>query len=141
MTEKPQTRAQLEAQVGDLLGLVKTWEESYRALERKFAETEKREKETRAQFDDLKTRLVTAEADNQRMRGYITRVQEDDVVREELVTVGDPGGEQRLVPKRKPEPFHQPSPYSVIASECNAGPSYVDRYTRERTPPKHWITY
>lgn len=97
-----------------------------------------REKETRAQFDALKSLLATAEAENQRMRGYIQRVQEDDVVREDLVTVGDPEGEQHFVPKRKPTPFQAPSAYPLL--DTAEGGASVGSY-RERVRPKHWVAY
>lgn len=99
---------------------------------------EKREQETRLQFDDLKTRLHAAETSNGFMRGYLARTQEDDAVREELVTVGDPDGEQHLVPKRKPTAFPRPSDYTHPYP-----PDNYDKHAtaRERRPPKHWITY
>ena len=100
-------------------------------------------KTNRTQIDDLKARLATAEAENQRMRGYIQRVQEDDVVREDLVPVGDPDGETHLVPKRKPTSFHAPVPMSA-AGEIDAGTRSFMYSDREREPPrkaKHWVTY
>jgi len=98
---------------------------------------EAREKETRAQFDDLKQRLATAEFENQRMRGYLERVQEDDVVREELIQVGNPDGGHQLVPKRKPTVFHEPYQLSQLAMTETAA-TYHDR---QRQNPKHWVTY
>ena len=97
---------------------------------------EKREKETRAQFADLKERLSNAEMENQRLRGYLARVQEDDVVREELVTTGDPDGEQQLQPKRKHSRFEAPSQYSEFGDMASSG--YIER---DRRKPKHWVTY
>lgn len=105
------------------------------------------EKETRAQFDDLKTRLAHAEAELQRMGGYIARVQEDDVVREELVRIGDPEGEQQLVPKRKPTHF---SDLRVVNGDFDvtlgmqSGPRFgvYSADADRRSPPKrHWVTY
>jgi hypothetical protein len=100
---------------------------------------EAREKETRAQFADLKERLANAEADTQRMRGYIARVQEDDVVREELITIGEPDGEQQKVPKRKPTSFHTPAPYSH-SRNFEAGYACNTASDRDRRP-RHWVTY
>jgi chromosome segregation ATPase len=74
---------------------------------------EKNASETRKQFDDLKQRLHAAEMENQRLRGYVARVQEDDVVREELVVTGDPDGERQMVPKRKPMHFERPSDFRI----------------------------
>jgi hypothetical protein len=62
------------------------------------------------------------------MRGYLKRVQEDDVVREELVPIGDPQGEQQLVPKRKPTPFMAPTPYSDFSNRrATRAMGYTDR--------------
>src|SRR3972149_7833028 len=87
--------------------------DTYRAelIEKKqeIAAIEKRNTQLKAQFDDLKERLLTAEAENQRMRGYIQRVQEDDIVREELVQIGDPEGATQLVSKRKMTQFSEPN--------------------------------
>ena len=94
----------------------------------------------RAQFDDLKTRLITSENENQRMRGYIARVQEDDVVREELVPTGDPAGEMSLVPKRKSAQFYEPQPMSNTGNvDDRFSPSYHGGEPRRKA--KHWITY
>jgi len=96
-------------------------------------------KEVHKQFADLKERLSNAEMENQRLRGYIARVQEDDTVREELVATGDPDGEQRMVPKRKPTLFVEPNQYGTFGSD--SGNTYLDRIRDDRAKPKHWITY
>jgi chromosome segregation ATPase len=99
------------------------------------AAVNEREKEiaaVREQFADLKKRLHDAEVENARLNGYLARVREDDAVREELVTVGEPGGEQRLVPKRRYEPLASPpEPIEFLR----------DQYGRSREKPKHWIEY
>lgn len=95
------------------------------------------------QFNNLKERLATAEFENQRLRGYIERVQEDDVVREELVVAGDPDGQVQLTPKRKHTRFEAPNHRS------NAGEIADDFMHRHlhgedemrRRKPKHWVTY
>ena len=104
----------------------------------RLAEAEAATKKVRDQFDDLKTRLHAAESANQFMRGYLARVHEDDTVREELVTVGNPDGEQHMVPKRKPTQFERPSDFSEPVSDPNRYGGWVDRH---RPPAKHWITY
>lgn len=107
-----------------------------------MASAKEAEKIARDQFDDLKTRLHAAETVNQFMRGYLARVKEDDQVREELLTIGEPGGEQQIVPKRKSTDFPQPSNY-----EPNAVIGGVDRqvfdggYGSRAFNPRHWITY
>lgn len=96
-------------------------------------------KQKQKQFDDLKERLSNSESENQRMRGYISRVQEDDVVREELVTTGDLEGEKHLVPKRKPTSFVEPRAYSNTGETDGA---YLRGYNDEpRRKSKHWVTY
>lgn len=99
-------------------------------------EREKIISEKNRQITDLKERLVNAESENQRMRGYIQRVQEDDVVREETVTIGDPNGEQQMVPKRKHQMFATPNSYSDAGMEQSG----YDRY-RDQRKSKHWVTY
>lgn len=103
------------------------------------AETNARaaEKVAQDQFADLKKRLFDSEMERQRLVGYTQRVQEDDVVREDLVTVGEPGGEQRMVPKRK-----SAAPFSTMDyREVNQMTPTYDQYGRERVKPKHWIEY
>lgn len=99
-------------------------------------------KEVRQQFADLKERLANAESSNQYMRGYIARLQEDDVVREELVTTGDPDGEQIMRPKRKHAQFERPSDYREIFQNSGATGS-LEKYRTDsdRPKPKHWVTY
>lgn len=94
---------------------------------------------TRVNLTDLKTRLHAAESSNQYMRGYLARVQEDDTVREELVTMGDPEGEQRMVPKRKPTTFERPDDFTEPKRDRDfmGYQNYEDRNRK----PKHWITY
>lgn len=100
-------------------------------------------KQTREQFNDLKTRIQAAETANQFMRGYLARVQEDDVVREELVTTGEPGGEQQMVPKRKPTHFSRMDDYTVFGDRDGSSPYHGFGMTSEERSRrrKHWITY
>lgn len=97
------------------------------------------EKEARAQFADLKRRLYAAETSNQFMRGYLARVQEDDVVREELVATGEPGGDQQMVPKRKPAQFLRPDDFTSPQEDRFSG--YAQTYEERRRRARHWITY
>lgn len=101
------------------------------------AAADKALKEAREHFSDLKVRLSNSEMENQRLRGYLARVQEDDTVREELLTVGAPDGEQRMVPKRKSTVFERPN-------DCADQRSFSERLYRgddEGRKPRHWITY
>lgn len=138
MSEKPKTRAQLEAVIADLTANVARQRQACAEENEKRVRAEVREKQTREQFDDLKTRLAIAESDSQRMRGYISRVQEDDTVREDLIKVGDPEGEHQLVPKRKPTLFFSSNEYRHHgAADMMAATGYAP--TRDK--PKHWVTY
>lgn len=93
-----------------------------------------REKETREQFADLKKRLHNSEMEVARINGYLARVREDDTVREELLTVGEPDGQQRLVPKRKPEYLGNRQERESMHDML------IDDYGRKQKP-KHWIEY
>ena len=139
--EKRKTRAELEASISELQGDLQRYREVNAHQGGNLRAAADREKEAAVKISDLKGRLAIAESENQRMRGYIARVQEDDVVREDLLKVGDPEGEHQLVPKRKPTAFHTPSPY-----DDHAAAGYTDmhdalRIGRDRKPPKHWVTY
>jgi chromosome segregation ATPase len=92
--------------------------------------------ESRVHFADLKTRLHTAEAANQKMRGYIARIQEDDRATAELMLVGDPNGEHTMVPKRKPTEFEPPSDFTTSTDGFDG---MLRR--QQRVKPKHWINY
>jgi hypothetical protein len=139
VTEKPKTRAELEATIAQLSAGYERFREDILLARKEQKQAETLEKETRGQFNDLKQRLVTAEFENQRMRGYLARVQEDDVVREELVRVGAPEGECLLVPKRKPTAFEQPGQFQLSTNDmAGSGAMYHDR---SHAKPKHWVTY
>lgn len=134
------TIKQLEAELTAARDEASHFRGKYDSARTEAADTKQFNKQLHAQFADLKERLATAEAETQRMRGYIQRVQEDDTVREELVTIGETGGEQQLVPKRKPTSFNVPSPHS------NTG-DLDDAYTgggygrEQRRKSMHWVRY
>lgn len=98
----------------------------------------RKNKELLAEFGDLKERLQTAEAENQRMRGYIQRVQEDDLEASEIVTTGDPHGEEVLVPKRRPTRFGTPSGYGTPGYTEDRG---FGHSLHSSARPRHWIRY
>ena len=132
MTVKAKTRAMLAAEL----------EELRRCLEQMRMQHDaalQGGKDLRTNLDDVKQRLAFAEAERQRMHGYIQRVQEDDVVREELVTVGEPDGEQRQVPKRKPTPFCGRTP--VPSEYREDAPINRNAYGERRERRRHWATY
>jgi hypothetical protein len=144
MAEAPEPKpdeaiAALEEQVAALKSRIEELIVERDVSRTKYYAAEKSEEETRAQFADLKERLETAEQLNSEMRGYLKRVQEDDAVREELVAVGDPNGEQQLVPKRKSTPFMAPTPYSQFGGEDTA--MAYTRFRGEKPRPRHWVTY
>lgn len=126
----------LQAQIADLTARLDKRGELLRSANDGQITAQEREKEAREQFADLKKRLHTSEMEVARINGYLARVREDDTVREDLVTVGEPGGEQRMVPKRKPEYLGNREPDYSLA-ECMT----TDGYGRDRKKPKHWIEY
>lgn len=99
--------------------------------------------ETKANNAELKERVAHQVVTIATLRGYIDRVREDDVVNEELLTIGaveDPCGEKQLVPKRK----HVELPNDYSAPQPQMG--YAD-HQRERImgtsprPRKNWVNY
>lgn len=135
---KRKTRGELNAEIAQLNTEVASFGAERAALNARLRGWEEAQKAARKDLDELKHRLAIAESESQRMRGYISRVHEDDVVREELVPIGDPAGEHQLVPKRKLTPFTAPDPYSRSATDA-CGYMSVDRPNRPR--PRHWVTY
>lgn len=144
---KEQYKAQLqkaELEKADLEKAVRDARDEVRKISvDKFTAVEAANKETklaRGQFDDLKRRLFESETENAKLRGYIARVREDDTVREELISVGDPDA-PHLVPKRK----NQLDLVHIADGETEFNMSNEDRYGyshdgRERLR-KHWVTY
>lgn len=141
MAEKRQSRAQLEAVIAELTANVGRTREAFDVQRRELQDARNHEKLTRAQFADLKERLVNSELQDQFMRGYLTRVQEDDVVREELIQTGDMDGAIQLMPKRKPTHFPSPNNYAGEPGHDRFhGGGYMDA-TERKAPPRHWVTY
>lgn len=128
--EREKEREAQEQQLADLRECLRTARQECTALGQAVGEHRKA-------IDDLKQRLQRAEDDNNRMRGYIDRVQEDDVAREELVTIGDPHGQQQLVPKRKPKQFTTPNE----DRRDTALETIYPTWRRESEQRKHWVTY
>lgn len=129
---KRKTREQLEAEI-------ETWCAQATALRTERDGAAQHAKQLRSDLDEVKERLAFAEAELQRAGGYIQRVQEDDVVREELVETGDPGGEKHLLPKRKPTHFSAQiyhNPQRGIDAAMRAG-NYSSSCERRR----YWVTY
>lgn len=132
-----QSRIELAKDLDAALSRVKELSVQRDEMRSKYDTLYKREEETIKQFSDLKLRLHNSEMENQRLRGYVQRVQEDDTVREELVAVGDPNGEQNMVPKRKSTVFYPPSD----TTNFDGGTLY-DRIRGGNQPkPKHWVNY
>jgi len=93
------------------------------------------EKKTRAQFDDLKQRLLSTETENARLNGYMSRVHEDDIVRDGLVEIEDRQG-KRLVPKR-PNPM-QSNSYTNYEQFQSPSINSMLYGTEKKT---HWTSY
>ena len=100
---------------------------------------------SRKDFADLKARLLSAELANERLRGYLDRVKEDDIVREELVKIGEPGGEQQLTPKRKHAAMPGPNHYLMPGGEGSAQTFGIERPWRDaeasRPRRRNWVNY
>lgn len=90
---------------------------------------------THKQFADLKERLHNSEMECSRLNGYMSRVREDDTVREDLITVGEPGVNERLVPKRKAE---MPP---MMMSTAMIDENYSQNGYGITRKPKHWVNY
>jgi hypothetical protein len=126
----------LEVKVAELQALSDSNYESGRKWRGLAEEREKQVTATREQFADLKKRLHNSEMEVARLNGYLSRVREDDVVREDLVTTGDPEGGQRLVPKRKHEYLGNRESNGSLDAMMGC-----DSYGNRREKPKHWIEY
>lgn len=94
-------------------------------------EAEERLKESREHFTDLKERLHNAETELARLRGYLDRVHEDDIVRDGMIEIEDEQG-KRQVPKR-------PQPMMAITHH-NQFSSGFDQYGRPKKQT-HWTSY
>lgn len=93
-------------------------------------------KAARAEHDDLKKRLLNSELECARLRGYMERVREDDLVADPLVEVEDQNG-KRMVSKRYPS-------LTPVYTGADIGSDFAatyDEYGRKREKPKHWVTY
>lgn len=97
---------------------------------------EEETKKTRANFNDLKTRLHNAELETSRLNGYMQRVREDDNVADPLIEIIDASGTHR-VSKRWPSNSMQ----FGAASNNAAGNDYITDNYGNRQKKEHWITY
>jgi predicted nucleic acid-binding Zn-ribbon protein len=111
------------------------WEKSWGEERQKRSDAENSLAESRTHFADLKERLSNAEAETARLRGYLARVHEDDVVRDGMVEIEDERG-KRQVPKRPP-PLESVGTYSMVES---IGSTSYDSYGRPKKRT-HWTSY
>lgn len=132
---KRKTIAQMEADLAAARETNNTNYENGRKWRAQAEEAEKSLKEARSHFSDLKERLHNSEIENARLRGYLSRVHEDDIVRDGLVEIEDDGG-KRQVPRRPP-PLEQAS-YSPSVSDMMT--SEYDPYGRQKKRT-HWTSY
>lgn len=103
-------------------------------------EVTKQLNEKTGRVNELKERLASSESNVTRLEGYLDRVREDDVVREELIATGDERcGDVRLVPKRKHTPLSRNYDNRISTSQLG----YPDEqlYAEARSRPRHWTTY
>ncbi len=90
--------------------------------------------EARAQFADLKDRVLALTTQNAELGGYLQRVAEDDVARDGHFVIEAGNGERVIKPKRPPVPSRN-DPYA--ASGMVQEP---DGYGRARKPVT-WVNY
>lgn len=133
--EKPKTRAELLLQIENLVASRsahwKECNEAHKARDEALA----RETQTREHFEDLKQRLLAAETETARLRGYLSRVHEDDIVRDGMIEIEDERG-KRTVPKRQP-------PMMAVERDHNFDNS-MNRNSRlygEARKATHWTSY
>lgn len=148
MTARVENLAERLAESG---GLQEALGKSVNELADKARDAERRLEGSRTDFADLKARLLSAELANERLRGYLDRVREDDVVREVLVETGDPEGEKLLTPKRKhadmPRPDHYLRPHGADLSRDRAmgmmqeARGWAESDGRKREPLRNWVSY
>jgi chromosome segregation ATPase len=98
---KRKTVVELETEIARVTKSKDDYYQSYRTAQDRATAAEEGLKESRTHFADLKERLANAEAETARLRGYLARVHEDDIVRDGLVEVEDGDG-KRSVPRRPP---------------------------------------
>ena len=104
----------------------------YAAREERDA-ARKEVEQVRSQFADLKRRLLEADTEQARLRGYLARVHEDDIVRDGLVEIEDGQG-KRMVPKRPPPMM---SASTEHYDQFNTG---MNGYGVEKNKT-HWTSY
>lgn len=95
-------------------------------------------KEKNEQIAELKMLLRNTELQQAQQEGYITRVREDDVVNEPLVSVGDPEGDRSLVPKRKHLPLVA---RQYVENTPTVGVGKYSQGAGAARPRKSWINY
>lgn len=88
-------------------------------------------RESRSHFADLKERLHNSETELARLRGYLDRVHEDDIVRDGLVEIEDGDG-KRMVPKR-------PAPLRTVPHD--AGMDAFLNHSGTQRNRTHWTSY
>lgn len=128
---KRKTIKDIEAELVRVSGQRDANYEKYREAAGRASTAEEALKESRSHFGDLKKRLHDSEAELARLRGYLDRVHEDDVVRDGMVDITDESG-TRQVPKRPP-------PMMRGYSEPMAVTGY-DQFGRQKKST-HWTSY
>lgn len=129
--EKTKTRAEMQTQIAGLVARCGELRENREEERRARIVADEALKESRSHFADLKKCLLAAETENARLNGYLSRVHEDDVVRDGMIQITDEKG-TRQVPKRPPPAR------SVVFS-----PDRVVDYHRDgsRSRKTHWTDY
>ena len=143
--QKQKTRAQLSDVINILHAEIADLRDTHERTRMNLQAAEQGGVDLRKKLDEVKERLHAAETENNRLRGYLDRVMEDDHAREELVTIGEPGGEQQLVPKRKHrEPPRVVGPIMNGAADAAVVNGFRNGFMGMSDEPKrrrHWVSY
>lgn len=122
----------LQTELADARTRIETQRSCVRESNEAKNEAEAALKESREHFVDLKERLANAEAEIARLRGYLDRVHEDDIVRDGMVEIEDANG-KRQVPKRPP-------PMQAMRQPITRHDLYDD-LSGNRKKRTHWTNY
>lgn len=136
MTDKPKTLKAALARITEFEAKSAEVSRCWSAERSELQAARNEIKTTREQFADLKKKLYDAEIELANLRGFISRVREDDAVRDPLVEVENEQG-KRQVSKR----FPSNSPITYIMQNHDYVPDRQLFGGINRETPKHWTSY
>ncbi|MEW6256556.1 MAG: hypothetical protein AB1592_11415 [Pseudomonadota bacterium] len=123
---------QLDQHEGTIRSLSKEVDQHYR----RAVKAKEGEAAARKSIEDLKHRLMNAEIEAARLRGYIERVAEDDKAREEPVQVAT----THMVPRRNPPPLFGDGS-AVMNAPSGTGAFGSRMHADGASRPKHWTGF